>query len=104
MEVLGDYELLQLIGEGATGVVHRARDRRSGQQVALEILHPEVTRTPETRERIVGELRQLVSLAHANVVCCRECCFARRWRRSTRSKSRSRQPPNRSSSSATRCS
>lgn len=38
-ELLGDIELLEEIGRGALGVVHRARSRRTGESFAVKLLH-----------------------------------------------------------------
>ncbi len=37
-ELPGRYELLELLGAGGTAAVHRARDRRTGEVVALKLL------------------------------------------------------------------
>jgi len=64
---LGDYEILDLVGEGAMGKVYRARDRVLGREVALKVLSPEVARKEEYVARFEREARVLASLNHPNI-------------------------------------
>ncbi|MGC9314224.1 MAG: AarF/UbiB family protein, partial [bacterium] len=41
-KMFGKFLLKELLGEGSTGLVHRATDTISKEDVALKILHPEV--------------------------------------------------------------
>jgi serine/threonine protein kinase len=54
--MLDDYQLDELIGEGATGVVHAARTS-TGEHVAVKILRPERTNDAVARARFVREAR-----------------------------------------------
>lgn len=38
-----EYELLETLGEGAYGVVRRAKQRRSGKEVAIKIIKKQVS-------------------------------------------------------------
>jgi tetratricopeptide (TPR) repeat protein len=65
-EVVGDrFEIERVAGAGGMGLVYRARDRLTGQRVALKTLHSE---DPETRERFLREARVLADLHHPGVV------------------------------------
>ena len=44
---VGKYEVVKLLGKGATGTVYHARDTFSGREVALKTIEPEVFRDPE---------------------------------------------------------
>ncbi len=61
------YELIERIGEGKTGVVYKAFD--SGQQrvVALKIPHPEVARDPVYDIRAAATLKAVARLDHPNI-------------------------------------
>ncbi len=48
---LGPYSVTAKIGEGGMGIVYRARDRETGDVVALKILQPEISNRPEVIER-----------------------------------------------------
>ena len=67
MERLGDYELLEPLGRGAAGVVMRARNVRSGHEVALKLLVG--TSAGEAQlKRFEREVEAMRRLAHPNVV------------------------------------
>jgi serine/threonine protein kinase len=50
--VLGNYVILDKIGQGGMGMVFKARHRRMDRIVALKVLPPEVTKKPEAVQRI----------------------------------------------------
>ncbi|MGH7646194.1 MAG: serine/threonine-protein kinase, partial [Gemmatimonadales bacterium] len=65
---LGKFELHQLIGEGAMGVVWKAYDSMLRRYVALKLLNPTFGATQELRERFLREARAAGVLQHANIV------------------------------------
>ncbi len=67
-DVLGAYELLHLIGEGAMGRVFSARHVRLGKKVALKLLRPEKARDRSPVERFFREARTANQINHANIV------------------------------------
>lgn len=60
------YEVLDLIGEGSTATVYRARDKRLGRIVALKILLPHVRDT--VRKRFEQEAMSVAALNHPNIM------------------------------------
>jgi serine/threonine protein kinase len=50
-----DYEPLQELGRGAAGTVMRARERATGREVAVKLLHERVGVDPVERERFLRE-------------------------------------------------
>ncbi len=65
---LGKFELHQLIGEGAMGVVWKAYDSMLRRYVALKLLNTTFGATQELRERFLREARAAGVLQHANIV------------------------------------
>lgn len=63
----GPYELLEEIGQGAMGVVFRARHIRLGRIVALKILRSPIV-TERDRERFHEEAAAIASLQHPGIV------------------------------------
>ena len=69
------YELLEEAGRGGMGVVHKARDRETGEIVALKILKPEIAADRVAAERFLNEVRLSRRITHKNV--CRVYEFTR---------------------------
>jgi serine/threonine protein kinase len=67
-DALGNYEILDKLGEGGMGEVWRARDRRLQRTVALKILPHDMAGDPGRRARFEQEARALGALNHPNLV------------------------------------
>ena len=66
--VAGRYEIQDVRGTGAAGIVYRALDRSNGSIIALEALRPELGEDPTAREELKRELRRARGLSHRNIV------------------------------------
>ena len=64
----GGFEILEIIGSGAMGVVLKARDARLNRIVALKLLAPTLATTQHARQRFVREARAVAAIHHDNVV------------------------------------
>ncbi|MCO6458912.1 MAG: SUMF1/EgtB/PvdO family nonheme iron enzyme [Pirellulaceae bacterium] len=65
---LGDYLLLESIGEGGMGEVFRARDLRMDRDVAVKVLSLRAARLPRIIERFARETKALARLDHPHIV------------------------------------
>jgi serine/threonine protein kinase len=68
MRDLGNYRVLDLLGEGGMGKVYAAEEKLSGRRVALKVLRPELAASAEGRALFVREMRILAQLDHPAVV------------------------------------
>ncbi len=66
--VVGDFQLIKKLGEGAMGAVFKARQVSDGRLVALKILFPHVASNPKLVERLYREGRVMGQLDHPNIV------------------------------------
>ncbi len=73
--VNGRYEVLRELGRGGMGVVYKARDRETGEVVAVKVLRAELANDPAWMERFKEELRLARRITHKNV--CRVHDFVR---------------------------
>jgi serine/threonine protein kinase len=64
----GRYYVRRLCGEGGMGRVYEAEHIDIGRRVALKILHPAYSQTPDLVERLRREARSASKIAHPNVV------------------------------------
>lgn len=71
-DVLGRYQIVERIGQGAMGVVYRAVDRNLQRPVALKLLRMRAytasDRHATARARLMREARSMAKLSHPNVL------------------------------------
>ena len=65
---IGKYHILELVGEGAMGVVYKARDSVLDRTVAVKVMNDAIARQEELRARFLREAQAAASLQHPNVV------------------------------------
>jgi formylglycine-generating enzyme required for sulfatase activity/serine/threonine protein kinase len=66
--VLGNYVVLDKLGQGGMGMVLKAEHRRMERLVALKVLSPAVTKSPEAVARFQREVKAAAKLNHPNIV------------------------------------
>src|SRR4051812_15738073 len=64
----GRYDVLGVLGRGATAIVLRARDRRLGREVAMKVLGDAVASQPGAAARFRREAQALAALSHPGIV------------------------------------
>ncbi|MEM8857475.1 MAG: serine/threonine-protein kinase [Chloroflexota bacterium] len=67
-EVIGKYEIGEVLGKGGMATVYRAVHQPLGRDVALKVLHPHLTIEQIVRDRFLLEARSIASLKHPNIV------------------------------------
>ncbi|HJP59393.1 MAG TPA: serine/threonine-protein kinase, partial [Gemmatimonadaceae bacterium] len=65
---IGKYKIIELVGEGAMGVVYRARDSVLDRSVAIKVMNDSIARQDDLRRRFLHEAQAAASLQHPNVV------------------------------------
>ena len=65
--LLGQYEVLALLGVGGMGEVYHARDNKLQREVALKLLPEHFARDPERILRLRREAQMLAQLNHPNI-------------------------------------
>jgi serine/threonine protein kinase len=66
--VLGNYVILEKLGQGGMGTVFKAKHRRMDRTVALKVLSPKLTKSPAAVLRFRREVRAAAKLEHPNIV------------------------------------
>jgi len=66
---IGKYHIVELVGEGAMGVVYKARDSVLDRTVAIKVMNESIARQDDLRKRFLHEAQAAASLQHPNVVC-----------------------------------
>ncbi len=68
LSLLGDrYEVLGEVARGGMGIVYKAREKETGDIVALKVLKPEVADDASVMERFRNEVRLARKITHKNV-------------------------------------
>ncbi|HVS20481.1 MAG TPA: protein kinase [Pyrinomonadaceae bacterium] len=62
------YEMIKVLGRGGMGCVMLARDEKSGREVAIKTLLPEVAVTEQSLKRFMREIEVAAALDHPNIV------------------------------------
>lgn len=68
LQAVGNYDLLEKIAEGGMGTIYRARQRETGQIVAIKIMPSHTAQNPVLLKRFEQEFRAASRLDHPNIV------------------------------------
>jgi serine/threonine protein kinase len=67
MTSVAHYNLLEQIGEGGIGELHRARDTKVGRTVALKLVSADISADPDRLRRLSRDARMITVLSHPNI-------------------------------------
>jgi len=80
MKQIGKFQLIKVLGKGASGTVYLALDTFSGSNVALKVLDPEVVQSPDfdrtTTVQFMTEASLAGKLSHPHIVSILEACVS----------------------------
>ena len=65
---LGHYQVLEVIGKGAMGIVLKAHDETLGRVVAIKVMTPALAADGDARKRFTREARAMAAVRHDNVI------------------------------------
>ena len=65
---LGEFTVLQKLGEGGMGAVYLAEDVKLKRKVAIKLMKPEMSANALDRDRFVREARTAAAVEHDNIV------------------------------------
>ncbi len=65
---IGSYEVLDLLGQGAMGIVYKAFDATLHRIVAIKVMEPRLATSERARRRFLREARAAAAINHPNVV------------------------------------
>ena len=65
---LGQYHILEKLGEGGMGTVYRAHDPRLERSLAVKVLRADLVADEDRRKRFVREARSASALNHPNII------------------------------------
>lgn len=65
---IGAYQCVEPLGEGAMGIVYKARDQRTGALCAVKVLVPDLAAQPDAARQFRREAELAASVKHPNTV------------------------------------
>lgn len=67
-QVLGKYEIIDVLGQGGFATVYRAHDKALDRDVAIKVLAPLLMRNPEWVRRFQREARAVAKFKHPHII------------------------------------
>ncbi|HEX9638526.1 MAG TPA: serine/threonine-protein kinase [Acidobacteriota bacterium] len=73
MQTIGRYQIEEILGQGAMGVVYRCHDPKLGRPVAIKVIAAPLVADASIRSRFLSEARSAARLNHPNIVTVFDC-------------------------------
>ena len=70
-DMVGDYEIIGILGRGGMGKVFQVRNRLSDRVEAMKVILPGLEDDPGLADRFMREIKLLASLEHPNIAALR---------------------------------
>lgn len=67
-KTLSHFQINKLLARGTSGCIFQASETDSGQTVALKVLHPELAKNEDERQRFIRAMKTIMPLSHPNLV------------------------------------
>jgi serine/threonine protein kinase len=67
-QTVGNYRIIDKLGEGGMGVVFLGEHPVLGRKVAIKVIHPELSRNPEVVSRFMTEARSVSRIGNEHIV------------------------------------
>jgi eukaryotic-like serine/threonine-protein kinase len=71
---LGDFDVLEIIGQGGMGIVFKGYDCELNRWVAIKSLRPQLAKSAVAKKRFVRESQAAAAVVHPNVVPIHSVC------------------------------
>ncbi len=68
IQAIGQYRILEIIGQGGMGTVYKALDTQTQHSVALKLMHKHLADKPDFQARFLSECRASAALYHQHIV------------------------------------
>src|SRR3954451_4057780 len=66
-DIIGDYEIVDVLGSGGMGKVYKVRNTLSDRLDAMKVLLPDLTNNSELGDRFLREIKVQARLKHPNI-------------------------------------
>ena len=66
--IIGNYRLLEKIGEGGMAAVYKAEHNTLGNIFAVKILNEDLLKNQNIRHRFLSEAKNMAKMSHPNII------------------------------------